>query len=1223
MEPNNSLQATGAYGRKVFLFTDDLDVTNRMFFNLLDAEGQRLDARGQTLPDPQRHPEGSLANLRASTGPDAVRRFRHGQSWDLSEELGHTLSSTSYVRVGRVSSQDSGVDANSEIIVATASLEVGFNDPEVGVVLQHKAPRDAAAFLQRKGRAGRQRRMRPWTVVVLSDFGRDRLTYQGYDLLFDPELQPRALPLANRHVLKMQAAYACLDWLSANLPRQNLGHVWQDTSAPGRDASQRQRQSAMAELLERVLGGGDELQQLTQWLRLSLRLNSEADVQSLLWEAPRALMTAVLPTLHRRLNTQWQRGAQSGAEYYAFYHPMPEFVPATLFSDLNLPEVEIIAALGPQDRDQERFNMPASSALREFAPGRISRRFGIRHGLSRHWLPLDPDGPAVQVVQVDNFCPNGSLEELGVFEFWDQNEPRSIRVLRPYAIQVRNDAPRNVRDSSHALPLWHSQLLPPEAPSAGVLVDLPRHSPWNSIIAEMRFFTHREFEPARVRRFSCGSRATLQMEDGTTRELRSSFVFGENDAAESVALGFAFEADALRVRVHLPENWRLTGDSAFPEKAPALRTSRYRWRVLHDVDLGATTSVFERGWLAEICLAAVTATAVASGVTLEEAWQTVRAGTADLNLEDVLSVLFQSTPAGEEESGQFEQRRIQDLRALLHDSSILIRLDTLVPTLWQADTDEWTSWLCGRFVGTLAAALRDAIQQLCPDVDAESLLVDLDTGEGSEIWISEDTPGGGGIIERLLPLLAESPQRFLDLVAGALGAGDFEIADRELSKFLDVVAGGGDKLLLNSLVNLRNAHTLEGTTTAFDELKGGLRARGFHTNHVVVTALNSRLLKPGSTAQTDALVRRVLERWREEESRLGIEIEARPLTFALSGTDDLDQSLDADCLPIGADQDRRAWRMNAIYGLLWPRGTQARNHGLSLRNPYAEIPAPERFLVLDALGSSNPVVRFGASQWRSDCEQALVRTSRISLVAADADLQAMQLALLSLMVTPLDVGSLLLHPRLRGIERGVNEWIAQLEVVAPAQITIPQSPGEHAEDTTARLIVRTPSGDREEIRGLLESLLATELMLPGKELWLVSPWITDLPLLDNRSGGYSGLEPSWPKRRISLAEVLAHTLRSSPQVMIRIITRPDIHNTRFCSRLRHLASMDGNEPRLMIDNHRENLHTKGLAGSRFAFIGSMNFTHNGIEVLEETVQLETQPSRIAQFLVNLHGNYGN
>jgi hypothetical protein len=244
------------------------------------------------------------------------------------------------------------------------------------------------------------------------------------------------------------------------------------------------------------------------------------------------------------------------------------------------------------------------------------------------------------------------------------------------------------------------------------------------------------------------------------------------------------------------------------------------------------------------------------------------------------------------------------------------------------------------------------------------------------------------------------------------------------------------------------------------------------------------------------------------------------------------------------------------------------------------------------------------------------------LAAKDADLQAMQSALLSLLVTPLDAGSLLLHPRLRGIERGVNEWIAQLELVAPAQITQPHSGEDDAEEATSRLIVRTSRGEREEIRDLLESLLAVELILPGQELWLVSPWVTDLPLLDNRSGGYSGLEPSWPKRRISLAEVLAYALRSSPQMTIRIVTRPDVHNTRFCGRLRHLVSLDGNEQRLVIDDQRENLHTKGLAGSRFAFMGSMNFTHNGIEVLEETVQLETQPSRVSQFLVNLHGHYG-
>ena len=55
---------------------------------------------------------------------------------------------------------DPGVGAGLDIVVATASLEVGFNDPKVGAVIQHKAPRDVAQFLQRKGRAGRSRQMR-------------------------------------------------------------------------------------------------------------------------------------------------------------------------------------------------------------------------------------------------------------------------------------------------------------------------------------------------------------------------------------------------------------------------------------------------------------------------------------------------------------------------------------------------------------------------------------------------------------------------------------------------------------------------------------------------------------------------------------------------------------------------------------------------------------------------------------------------------------------------------------------------------------------------------------------------------------------------------------------------------------------------------------------------------------------------------------------------------
>ena len=247
--------AGGQFGRKLFAFTDDLDVTNRLFFNLRDAEGQ--DSWG----NPKReNPTGSLANLRASTAPDAADRFRDGQAWPMCERIGHPLRPDVFTRIARTSSQDAGVDQDADQIVATAALEVGFNDPAVGAVLQHKAPIDPAAFLQRKGRAGRDPAMRPWTVVVLSDYGRDRLAYQAYDLLFDPELPARDLPLGNRHVRRMQAAFAALDWFGLRLEGHAHGSVWQDVSVPAaarsefeRDATFGKRQRRVAVLVEELL----------------------------------------------------------------------------------------------------------------------------------------------------------------------------------------------------------------------------------------------------------------------------------------------------------------------------------------------------------------------------------------------------------------------------------------------------------------------------------------------------------------------------------------------------------------------------------------------------------------------------------------------------------------------------------------------------------------------------------------------------------------------------------------------------------------------------------------------------------------------------------------------------------------------------------------------------------------------------------------------------------
>ena len=1247
LDANHGGISDGVYGKKVFLFTDDLDATNRMFFNLRDAEGQnswgRLDA--------SRHPSGSLANLRSPAplqgvasgtlagleGNGEERRFALGQSWRLSTAIGHQFDPGVRVPIDRVSSQDSGVSLDAEIIVATASLEVGFNDPNVGAVIQHKAPRDPASFLQRKGRAGRRLEMRPWTIVVLSDFGRDRLAYQGYDLLFDPELIPRELPLGNRHVLKMQAVFAFMDWLGSQLTQSKGGHVWREISQPEKGSD---RQAEILRIVNLVLSGEDELTRLSEWLKYSLGRLSEEEVSALLWEPPRALMTSVIPTLKRRLDSQWE----NGREQHQFWKPLPEFVPPNLFGGLNLPEIDVETFSSQRAFDQGEPKVSAmriDHALREFAPGRISKRFGIENSYSRHWLALDPHGPDEQQFDLTPILREDKWEPIGEFSYQDKaGNLQQIQTIRPHVICATHDAPKSVRDSSNAFPEWNSQLQEPNDLEAGIPIDLPSPSPWDPVIREIRFFVHSQFCPARIRRFTRGADASILMEDGSVSDISSTYVLGERGP---VALGFAFEADAVRVTVCPPKQWNLTSEcSQFKEKVPSLRSARYRWLVKNDSLLQGLTNVFGRKWLAEISLSAIIANATISQSSPQAAWRSIREGESEIGFANALDVLFQ-TIAGDDEDDSLhvESKRLEEIREFFVSPEILERLDQIVPVLWDPiDEEEWRPWLTERFLATLGAAFREAIQQICPKIDADSLLIDIDSGVKEfgfsdiddglcDLWISETEPGGGGVIERFLPEIAEAPRRFLDLTKSALGAGDFEQVDQELSRFLDQLIRPEiqSEELIDAVECVRSAQTLDERVRGFDSLRSHMIKSGFVTSHVVIAALNSRVLKPGSNPMTDELTWKLSDSWHSEEERLGIEVDARSLAYAMSDSEALDQALSTQSLPLAPGQDRRNWRFNALYGLLWPRGSQARNQALSLRNPFVEIPETERFLVLDALAPADPPVAFLSVDWRNEFEGILVENGRAQISCGLSELDAFKKALLSLLANPLDTGLLLVYPRLRGISRDPDKWIADFELIVPGSNS--ETGGEvDSPDSTiseSRLIVKSAEGNREEIRDLLESILAVELLVPGNELWLVSPWISDVPILDNRSGSYSGLDPTWPKRHLSLAELLANLLSRSPETKLSVITRPseDSSTARFCARLKTIVDLDGNQERLSLNDRRENLHTKGLVGDQVALSGSMNFTNNGISVLEETVQFQIDDQTVSEFLVSFHEHYGS
>src|SRR5690606_6942081 len=98
----------------------------------------------------------------------------------------------------------------------------------------------------------------------------------------------------------------------------------------------------------------------------------------------RPLLLTVVPTALRRLATNWRAHGQPCADRNS-KSPLPEFIPGTLFSDLALPEVQLLG--GPY----KDVALPVLQALNEMAPGKVSRRLddALWIGLTQEQLAID------------------------------------------------------------------------------------------------------------------------------------------------------------------------------------------------------------------------------------------------------------------------------------------------------------------------------------------------------------------------------------------------------------------------------------------------------------------------------------------------------------------------------------------------------------------------------------------------------------------------------------------------------------------------------------------------------------------------------------------------------------------------------------------------------------------------------------------------------------------
>ncbi len=1027
------------FGTKVFAFTDNLDVTNRLYHNLQDAEGWTSWGR----PNPAR-PDGSLANIRSETRSQAGPRLQEGQNWRMVEDIGHSLLFGSRVRVGRTSSQDLGVDSTAEIIVATSALEVGFDDPEVGAVLQHKAPQSASAYLQRKGRAGRKQGMRPWTVVVLSDFGRDRLAFQNYDRLFSPTLSPRFLPLGNRAVLKMQGTFALFDWLARRIPKSMFPNPWSDFSQPSKEVlppsfaeKAAERAGIYVTHLHSLLTDSYTRDDFGRFLARSLAIAAE-QVDAIMWDPPRSIMMEAVPTLLRRLETDWGSTDATAVEPHQRHSPLPEFVPKTLFSDLQLPEVTI--SIGNGGSAKERLEtMPVAAALREFAPGRVSRRFGVSHGNEKYWISNGTESETL----IDNFCATAERQELGFFKYGDSDSGMTTEIptFRPTVLNVTRTEPQ-VQQSSNSFLEWHTEIVPTDQ---GQVLELPQSRRWVDILKRVEVHTHSLGLPLEVRRFSTGFKATVGRGRQEAKTTSHTFSFIDvTGQPRSAALGFAADVDGLRFTFNYPNNLfdRISSDLSLVR---SLRVARFRESLKQDSTLALLANSFQCDWLAQIFVSAITISALRRSLSVREIVEDSQPQNLGLVLQEVVATIMQSAahesddPNGADDDGTQDERspkRLTELLVLLGDPLVQKTLRSSASIFWSPLDGEWEAWLKLRFKTTLGTALLEAACALNTSAEQGSLVLSVNSvvtpptpklANEDEIWLTESTIGGGGIVEEFTRLYAENPRHFLRLLDSKLAPSDLENASEDLHRILSVATSGLAKseLVVGSFEGIRSAESHDKSVAAARLLRESLNANGFTPTTTLLVSINTRILHPGTSAKTDAFVCLLKDEWRAAETALGLEIDVRVFALVKSTTPELLTVLDLENYSSSASA---AWRYSLLYSLLWPSGSQLRIEGLRAYSPFESFVDCDRLIVASALTETVQRISVDSVDWFSAFSAHIVSDGEVELTAEDGASDKLRDALLRVATDPVDSEALLVHARLTGIRQDLTGLIASFEL---------------------------------------------------------------------------------------------------------------------------------------------------------------------------------------------------
>lgn len=1016
----------GAWGQRIFAFSDKLDSINRWYHILKEVENPRQPYAQWRLLDPKK-----VSREVWSTRNDM------GQNWWIATQIDPDALNTGLF-LDLTSSQYRGVDPKADVIVASSTLEVGYNDPKVGAVIQHKAPYGHASFLQRKGRAGRPRSMRPWMIVVTSSYGRDRWAFQHAETLFDPVLSPMDLPLENYYVRKVQAVYALLDWLAIKL--LGLGYsssIWTLLSSETpyqRSGEHTAGRNKLKEILQNVLLDEVVRSEAIQYVQAALHIDETHLLNLLFWGKPRSIILDVIPTIIRQLESQWgkvileddtwisQEWSDNTSEL-----PLPEFLPPSLFSDLNLPEVLIQVPKRPQYRDAEREirsreMLSLTLGMLEFTPGKVNKRFAEKDRTSEaHWIPVpearnQPNCVDIRDLSIQFTSPPQMLD----------TEDYTILICRPKVLDLQL-VPRQIRPTSNAFHRWSSHFIPQERQFerissqdtlSGREIRLDTHSAWSSLWTGIHAFAHTRGHWTEVTRFAETTEVYTRFEHGGEQRRIVSYKLDNRPAA----MGFTIDVDALRFNVASLEVAKLRSHPDWPAIYGQISTLFFKQKLEQALE---NLTVFEIEWLWQLELSILFERAASLNLSLKEAAEIMRNDFPDLANRN-LHILLENSSIFDEDLQNTEENSllIDNLRNTISDSEVQKSLYDNLWVLWDNSDPELEDYLNQLYVHSLGALTFSSVVEMFPEVEADDLHLDVQQGL---FWISELTAGGVGLISRIADGIEQAPYRFEAFLRHKM-----TFCEREyLSEQLNIVAQRvSSSDLGDQFDEIRQSTDLPRIAQLQKSLSATLQKLGIVPNRNLFVSINTRFLRPNSGDDTDRLVQDLVLFWQEQETRLGCVIDLRIIATAATSQPHIRNQVQSILKRInGVDIDFDDIRIfNLIQSLLWMTCKTSCPDCIEKPQRYQQTLHPSRNLLRAVIDLDQDTIVFGTENWQYEVYNALVGKRLVTIECTHNEFEQAQRELISWLTKPIEIGYIVTYSSLSRVEQQNEKFLFELSL---------------------------------------------------------------------------------------------------------------------------------------------------------------------------------------------------